>query len=168
MAPGTRAAEHSAEMGSLPHYEPHRHEGPNLLKASKCLIYPGMQNSMEKSRWFGGGAWTAWLQNPYKADSVPSQSGVGGSSTAKGRHYNPQGWLLCSAISEKWMISSNACTWCSVKSAQRTAAVPANLREALEVMGGTQCSPHLGLKQCQNMSCGTQALEWQSGHLCSI
>lgn len=100
----------------------------NLLKASRCLIYPGVQSSMEKSRWFGGGIWTAQLQNPCKADSIPSKSGITGSSTAKGRHYTPQGWWLCSGISEKWMISSNACTWGSATSAHRIEPVPPNLR----------------------------------------
>lgn len=79
-----------------------------------------------------------------------------------------QGWLLCSGIHENWMIGSNACTWGSAKPAQRTAAVPANLREALQAVGWMHCSPHLGLQKYQNMSCGTQALEWHSGHLCSI
>lgn len=166
MALSTRAAEHSAEMGSWSHYEPHRHEGPNLLKASSPIC-PGAQNSMKNSGWLGCGIWTDWLQNPCKEDSVPCESGVVGSSTVKGRQYTPQGWLLCSDSNEKSTISSNACTWCSAKSAQRTEAGPGNLREALQAMGGTQCSPHLALKQCQNMSSGTQAPEWQSGHLCS-
>lgn len=35
-------------------------------------------------------------------------------------------------------------------------------------MWWTHCSFHLGLKQCQKMVCGKQALEWESGCLCSI
>lgn len=146
--------------------DPHRHERPNLLKASSASSVLGHKTPWKREGCFGGGIWTAWFQNPCKVDNVPCQSGVVCSCMVKGRQHNPQGWLLCSDSKEKWMISSNACTWGSAKSAQRTEAVSAKLREALQAMGGTQCSPPLGLKQC--ISCGTQALEWQAGHLCSI
>lgn len=119
------------------------------------MPHHGAQTSMKKSSCFGGGIWTAQLQNPCKMDKVPSKSGVVGFSTKEGS-YTPQGCLLCSGINEKWMISANACTWGPAKSVQRTEAVSASLWEALQTTGATQCSPHLGLKQCQ-----TKAMEQQ-------
>lgn len=79
-APSTRVGEHNGETGSLSVYEPNR----DLLEVSRCLIFPGGQNSMKKNGWFRGGIWIAQPQSPCNID-VPSKSGVPGTFIVKER-----------------------------------------------------------------------------------